>query len=186
MPTENELKFVINPECEDKIKKLASKTQHILQGYLATSKGMVVRIRQEISNKSVCTMTFKRKVKKRNYTDGKTKSRVIEIEKNISSRDFLDLWPVALNKLEKIRYDIKRKSHLWEVDFFLDHDHEIYFAQAEVELAEDLEAPDSIPKFISNNLLYAVPADDDRFGSKRLADIKYAKALLKHLTIIKS
>lgn len=176
MPTENELKYVLKLGCEDEFKNLVTKKKdikHILQGYLVASKGMSLRIRKAISNKTVCTLTYKQKVA----------NRVVEIEKKIDYRDFSDLWHMALNKIEKIRYVIPIRDYLWEIDFFKDHHHKTYFAQAEVEMVEGLEKPDSIPCFINDNLVYSVPRSDGRFASKRLSHVKYAKDLYNSLWI---
>jgi CYTH domain-containing protein len=176
MPTENERKYALRLECESEIIKLAKKKQQMFQGYLIVGKGVSLRIRR---GGKVCTMTFKQKVG--NSHKQKCNGRVVEIEQKISKRDFDDLWASALNKLEKFRYYIPHDGLIWEIDFFKDHNGLTYFAQAEVELDEDVLEPDVIPDFIIKHLLYAVPLDDDRFSSKRLADPQHANGLLKSL-----
>jgi CYTH domain-containing protein len=106
----------------------------------------------------------------------KVKGRVIEIQKKISRRDFEDLWSVSMGKLEKVRYNLVYGSAIWEVDFFKD-DSETYFALAEIEMPESQLKPDFIPGIITSNLIYEVARSDDRFASKRLADVNYARKL---------
>lgn len=108
----------------------------------------------------------------------KVGGRVIEIQKKISQRDFEDLWEIAINKLEKIRYHfVVKKDYLWEVDFFLDKKDKPYLALAEHEMPEAQEEPDFIPSLISKHLIFAVPLSDTRFSSRRLAEVSYAKNL---------
>lgn len=172
IPTENELKFLLNVECENEIEKNSISQKDIRQGYLVFSKGVSLRIRETFSSKDhrpKFELTFKQKVG----------NRVIEIEKDIDHRDFNDLWEVSINKLEKIRYNIAHEENYWEVDAFKDHNHETYIIVAEHEMPEGKLYPESIPAIINDNLLYAVPLDDYRFSSKKLANLKYSKKLYK-------
>lgn len=179
MPTENELKFVLNIESESQFAGMAKNKKEIRQGYLAFSKGISVRIRDTNSEKFEICMKHK------------VQNRVIEIEKVIDQRDFEDLWSVSVNRLEKIRYlvyfkDKDSEKHLWEVDAFKDHHHHTYFLMAEHEMPEEQESPSFIPDMIFDNLLFAVPKEDDRFASKRLADVRHAKKLNQQLSKEKS
>jgi len=171
MPTENELKYLLTLEAEHEAKLLAHGTRHIRQGYLAFTKGMSLRIRE--TNNTRFEMTFKQKAK----------NRVIEVEKKLDERDFEDLWSIACNRLEKIRYDVVVKDaegnkYGWEVDAFKDHNHETYIVIAEHEMPEGMTQPNFIPHMISDHLIYAVPSTDDKFASKKIADVKYAQSLL--------
>ena len=172
MPTENELKYLLRLEAEEEAKNAAQGTRHVRQGYLAFTKGMSLRIRE--TNNTRFEMTFKQKAN----------NRVIEVEKKLDERDFEDLWAVACNRLEKIRYDVMVRDHngnksSWEIDAFKDHNHETYIMIAEHEMPEDMLEPDFIPSIIQDNLLFAVPRDDDRFASKKIADVKYAQKLFR-------
>lgn len=151
--------------CENEIKNAACRERHIRQGYLSFSKGMSLRIRD--TNFKNYELTYKQKVGK----------RVIEIETDIEKKDFEDLWEISVNRLEKIRYDIKIKKNLWEVDAFKDHNHETYILVAEHEMPEGMLKPKKIPEIILKSLLYSVDRNDDRFASKKLADVKYSKKL---------
>jgi len=181
MPTENELKYLLHIDSEPQFEELARGTRHIRQGYLGFSKGMSLRIRETLwetdeRDSDRYELTFKQKIK----------SRVIEIEKKLDSRDFEDLWNIAINRLEKIRYDLHVEddlgvSHHWEVDAFKDHNHKTYIIVAEHEMPEDMDKPEFVPAIIKENLVYAVPRSDDRFASKKIADVKYAKKLYEKM-----
>lgn len=173
MPTENEKKLVLNPACESSISKIAKNSLKLSQGYLMVSRGISLRVRKVKNHKTKYYMTFKSSV---------NCGRVVEIEKKIDQRDFLDLWDQALNKLEKVRYLVKDKSYqIWEIDFFKDHNNETYFCLAELEMPENQVKPISVPSFITENLLYDVLLTDSRFSSKLLSDVRYSINLLKSI-----
>lgn len=169
MPTENEKKYVLSLDTEDKFCKLSENKVIILQGYLFSSKGTSLRLRK-MKNKHYLTLK------------SSVNGRVVEIENQIDERDFNDLWTQCMNKLEKIRYMVSDKfDNVWEVDFFKDHNGTNYFALAEFEMPEGQLSPTYIPKFIRDNLLFEVPLTDCRFASKLLADIRYASDLYRVL-----
>ena len=176
MPTENEVKFVLFLECEERINKLAEEKWRIHQGYLMAGKGTSLRIRKQadrLNKKFTYTLTFKSTV---------ASGRVVEIEKRLDERDYTDLWPQCFNKLEKIRCILYDNNHeMWEIDFFKDHNQQTYFAMAEFEMPEGKIKPDFIPDFIKSNLLHEVALTDCRYASKLLADPRYATELLKNL-----
>lgn len=172
MPTENEKKFVLNKDCESKIIPLAKKLYRVKQGYLISARGISLRVRKAKSATEKHIFTLKCGVGR----------RVVEIEKKISERDFNDLWSQSVNKLEKIRYLVlDEATQLWEIDFFLDHNNEIYFCVAELEMPEGQENPHFIPHFIKNNLICEVGLTDSRFSSKLLADVRYAKNIYSQI-----
>jgi CYTH domain-containing protein len=167
MPTENERKYVLDLNTEEKFQKLAESKNPILQGYLFFSKGTSLRCRK---TRSKHYLTLKSTIN----------GRVVEIENQIDERDFNDLWTQCMNKLEKIRYIVPDKQgQIWEVDFFKDHNSVNYFALAEFEMPEGQMAPAFMPRFIRENLLFEVPLTDCRFASKLLADIRYASDIYK-------
>jgi len=170
MPTENEKKYVLALNTEEKFQKLAFSENLILQGYLFSSKGTSLRLRK-MKNKHYLTLK------------SNVNGRVVEIENQIDERDFNDLWTQCMNKLEKVRYVVSDKQdQIWEIDFFKDHNGVNYFALAEFEMPEGQEAPVFLPRFIRENLLFEVPLTDCRFASKLLADIRYASDLYKGLS----
>jgi CYTH domain-containing protein len=155
--------------CEEDAKKLADKVYRIEQGYLFNDKGLTVRIRKQVNRKTCYWMAVKTRVGPR---------RVIEVEKKISERDYLEMSVKASGWLAKFRYVIGD----WEVDFFKNGE-ETYFVMAEIELPDGVEKPSKIPHFISKSLLYAVPAEDCRFSSKKLSDVKYAREILAKVSV---
>lgn len=174
MPTENERKFVLRLDLSaDVINKVARTSYQIQQGYLMASKGMSLRLRSSLeqNGEQRYFMTYK---------CSSPAGRVVEIEKKIDRRDFIDLWPQCMNKLLKDRYEVA-SQHLWEVDFFKDHNEQTYFVMAEVELPEGTTKPTTIPKLLSDNLVYEVGLTDCRFASKLLGDVRYAKETYKLL-----
>lgn len=173
MPTENEVKFVLRLGCEEAAARIAARKDHIQQGYLISSKG-TLRFRKKGHKKPVYFMTFKHSA---------PSGRVIEIEKEIDQRDFTEIWPSCINRLEKLRYFMEdAQESVWEVDFFRDHNNETYFALAEFEMPEGMVKPETLHPFVKEQLIYAVPATDSRFSSKALADVRYAQDLYKTLT----
>lgn len=171
------MKYLLRLDCEPLIEDVADKARYIRQGYLSFSKGMSLRIREtKQQSKTVHELTFKQKVQ----------SRVIEVEKKLDSRDFNELWDTTANRLEKIRYDLINGDYKWEIDCFKDHNHETYIIVAECELPEGVEKPTKIPKIIEKNLLYAVPREDDRFASKKIADVKFAQNLYQEYSSVET
>lgn len=178
MPTENERKFLIKSDCEKDIASIANKTYRISQGYLIATRGITVRVRKsfqvETQNEN---FYFTLKVN--------TAGRVVEIENKIDKRDFEDLWNIALNKLEKIRYAVNFSKDIWEIDFFKDYKNQTYIAIAEIEMPEGRIEPEVIPDFIYKNTIYKVPLTDARFSNKLLGDARYASKLLEEILKLK-
>lgn len=176
MPTENECKFILHMECEEQIGKLAEEKWRLHQGWLMAGKGYSLRCRKQtdrLNKKTTYILNYKCTV---------ASGRTVEIEKRMDERDFNDLWPQCLNKIEKVRCVVYDKYHeKWEIDFFKDHNQQTYFAMAEFEMPEGKLAPDTLPPFIRNNLLHEVPLTDCRFASKLLGDVRYALNLYTSL-----
>jgi CYTH domain-containing protein len=169
MPTENERKYILNLKCEPAIASMAHAAYEIKQGYLEN-----IRVRSKLylwENKNIYEFCFKKSVFQ----------RVLEINISLDDRDFGDLWQLATIKLDKIRYEIDWLGKLWEVDFFLDTNRKVYFSMAEHEMPELQLTPDIIPDIINKNMLFEVPFSDGRFASKRIADMNYARELLKEI-----
>lgn len=172
MPTENEKKFVLfcdDPDATLIEVKGRNRFAQICQGYLIRDKDITCRVRYSVNSfgEHEYKMTVKREV------DG----RVIEIETVIDVRDFNDLWSVCKGKLQKIRVYIED----WEIDFFLDHDGDVYFVLAEHEMPEGQEVPSGMTAFVRDRLLFEVPKGDDRFSNRKLGKINYATDLLVNL-----
>lgn len=174
MPTEHELKYVIEKDSEQEISKSCSEQYFISQGYLIATRGITVRVRKSVKKSNG--------VEKYYFTlKANAGGRCVEIEKNIDKRDFDDLWSLSLNQLEKIRYIIKDDKNVWELDFFKDYSGKTYMAVAEIELPEDQESPNRILEIVEKNLIYKVPLTDTRFSNKFLSNAKYAVDLVKEI-----
>lgn len=174
MPTENELKSLIRTECEKQVEELSSDQYLIQQGYLIATRGITVRVRK----------SRRKKTGQENYyftLKVNTGGRCIEVENKLDSRDFNDLWDIALNKLEKIRYVVKSGKLDWELDFFKDYRGKTYIAVAEIELPEGQLEPESTPDIVKKNTIYKVGRDDQRFSNKLLGDARYASELIAKL-----
>lgn len=170
MPTENELKYVLTnePMVLQQIAKIAKKILSIEQAYIQSGSGWNFRIRKTFGvhySEPIYHATYKHKIN----------GRVVELQLMIDERDYFDLLSVASNILYKTRYVIPIGAFNWEVDFFYDYKHTApYFVLAEIELPEKITKPPFIPSFIQENLLFAVPIDNNEYSSKKLSSIKYA------------
>ena len=173
MPTENERKYVLRPDCLGSTEKIAKKSYKINQAYLIASKGISVRIRRQEKNTGDKSHVFTLK--------SSVNGRVVEIEKKIDVRDFKDLWKNAYCRVYKVRHVLNLDDERWEVDFFLDPYDKIYFCVAEVEMPEGREFPNTYLPLLRDNLLYEVPLNDSRFSNKILGDVRYANELLKEI-----
>lgn len=184
MVTENERKYVLY--CDriiiDQIKSKASKIIDQQQAFLKEGTGWVLRVRK--SNTIYCvnnkipqnpkyTLTFKQKAN----------GRQIEIEQELDDRDYSDLFNTRVGLVYKRRHVIVDGLYEWEIDAYMLHheDKDPYFILAEVELDENVDSPEHVPSFITDNLLYEVSKDDRGFSSKKLRDPSYARELYNNL-----
>jgi len=175
MPTENERKYVLRSECESLVNELSTEQYDIAQGYLIATRGITVRVRkQKKRSNGAESYVFALKVN--------TNGRCIEVENNLDKRDFDDLWAIALNQLEKVRYIVRHNKSSWELDFFKDYRGQTYMAVAEIELPEDQMDPDSIPDVVKKNMIFKVPLTDTRFSNKLLGNARYAAELINEIT----
>lgn len=184
MPTEHEFKYVLsldflNEFDESILRKTSTGWTEINQGYVAVAEGTATRIRQartvaprHYGNSEVdhWTLTFKHTVN----------SRVIEIEKELDSRDGQDLWSACTRRVCKTRYYFPDGDHTWELDLFKT-DQNVYFILAEVELPEGSSRPTLMPSFLSKYMIYEVDLTDNQFSNKKLGDVEYAAELYKKI-----
>lgn len=171
MPIENERKIIIleSEEVEQKFKESSQLAIPIHQRYLVTEKGMSVRVRcSEMKGGPEYAFTFKKNIN----------GEVVEIETKISEEDFDRMWPGAKNQVDKIRYIYEG----WEVDFFKSNNSN-YLAVAEIELPPKKLMPSIIPQLVTENIIYVVPIDDNRFSNKKIGDVVYATNLLDSLKV---
>ena len=176
MPIENERKFVLrDPDgaVERALSGMPDAARMVLrQAYLESSG---VRIREVTDAQGTRALfTFKRTV-----ADG-----VVEIETPISAEDFARLWQLRRETLVKVRYHLAADPCGWDIDFFKDGESDTsptYFAMAEVEMPEGWTQTPPPPAVIANHVLHTVTNGDERYTSKRLADIAQARALMAEL-----
>jgi len=141
MGVEIERKFLLTSE--DWKENIKSKTA-IKQGYLNTDKERTVRVRIR-ADKGYLTIKGK----------SNTISR-LEFEYEIPFADALELLNLC-NKpfIEKQRYEVEYKNHLWEIDVFEGENIGLLFAEIELEsIDEAFEIPSWIGEEVSNNNRY--------------------------------
>jgi CYTH domain-containing protein len=131
------------------------------QGYLPENGCRIRRsVDRSITGHTKCEFTYKKRIN----------GQQVEIETIISYDDFSRLWTQVGKIITKWRVVIPTYADTWEVDFFrAANTDKPYLVMAEVELPEGKVGPDSLPDFISNNLLHAVEYGDKRFDSKELS-----------------
>ena len=165
MPTENERKYVLSDAAA--VRALWSDWSEIRQGYLPGD----ARIRRQVRD-GAASDSFTYKIA--------AAGRLIEIETAMAEpRDFDDLWPLTTRRVHKLRRtEIDRHSLQWDIDLLLDPDGAGYFAMAECEMPESMDAPPEVLPALAPFIAYAVPRDrQGEFLNSRLADPGYAAAL---------
>jgi len=178
MPIENERKYVLRDEDSSGFKaKLVTMpgatSLDLKQGYL--DKANRIRSIRRLDGTVQYLFTYKTKVN----------GNQIEIENEISERDFNSLWTLVGNVITKTRIVVPFGDYKWEVDFLHSYKKktlgECYLVMAEVELPEDQELPNQVPDFISENLVYLVPRDDRRFINRNLSRVGTVKQMVQEL-----
>lgn len=173
MAIENERKYVLDVEHPRKfMNKLSEKYSAltIKQGYLNDQ----TRIRESIDEyrRSEYHFTFKLAVN----------GVLVEIEDKISKRDFALLWTKVDRVINKVRVVVPHDDLVWEIDFFFEPNNEdMFLVMAEVEMPEGMDAPEVIPDFISDHLLYSVPRNDKRFYNSHLVQPNLVRKTIKDL-----
>ena len=180
MSIENERKYILSLTPRD-ITSLGDNYggvhQYIRQAYIGD-----VRIRTIVDFGEQETWNYIFTWKKRR-ADG---SR-IEIETNISAKDFNELWKMADRFISKRRVKIKGYGVDWDIDFLFSDDYNpgshipssCYLTIAEVEMPEGMDEPEIIPKFIKDSLLYLVPRDKDEiWTNQHLSNPEIVKKML--------
>lgn len=161
MPIENEIKLVLVRDFSA-ASLIGWAHMRLRQGYLDNGP----RLRQEGDN---FRFNYKRYVAAR--------GGLIEIETDMTERDFEALWPECTDTLMKDRYTRHIGNNEWAVDFFRTPDEKIYFVMAEVEMPEGVAEPDVIPQELRGHVIYRPDRGDTDFTSKKLADPAHASAL---------
>lgn len=167
MPTENERKYVLSDPAAVRALWGRSDWSEVRQGYLPGDG----RIRRQTRD-GVAVDTFTCKIP--------AAGRLIEIETTLADpRDFDDLWPLTDRRIHKLRRsETDRHGLHWDIDLLLDADGACYFAMAECEMPEVVDAPPEVLPALAPFIAYAVPRDrQGEFLNSRLADPGYAASL---------
>lgn len=167
MPTENERKYVLADFAAVQALWAQTDWSEIRQGYLRGDARVRRQARGGIAHDS---FTYK-------ITAG---GRLIEIETAmVEPRDFDDLWPLTTRRIHKLRRSETDAHGLhWDIDLLLGADSAIYFALAECEMPEGMDAPPEILPALVPHIAYAVPRERQaEFLNSRLADPGYAAVL---------
>jgi CYTH domain-containing protein len=167
MPTENERKFVLSDA--DAVRALWDRADwsEIRQGYLRGD----ARVRRQTRG-GVAHDSFTYKIA--------AAGRLIEIETVLAEpRDFDDLWPLTTRRIHKLRRsETDRHGLHWDIDLLMGPDGAVYFAMAECEMPEAMDAPPEILPALAPHIAYAVPRERQaEFLNSRLADPTWAAAL---------
>ncbi len=167
MPTENERKYVLSDPAAVLALWAPEAWSEIRQGYLPGD----ARIRRQTRD-GVASDSFTYKIA--------AAGRLIEIETAmIEPRDFDDLWPLTTRRIHKRRRtETDRHGLQWDIDLLLDAAGVCYFAMAECEMPEAMDAPPEVLPALALHIAYAVPRErQGEFVNPRLADPGYAAAL---------
>ncbi|MDQ3125133.1 MAG: hypothetical protein M3Q74_05950 [Pseudomonadota bacterium] len=168
MPTENERKYVLSDPAAVQALWDRSAWSEIRQGYLPGD----ARIRRRTLG-GVGHDSFTYKID--------AGGRLIEIETAMTEpRDFDDLWPLTTRPIHKLRRsETDRHGLHWDIDLLLDAAGACYFAMAECEMPEAMDAPPEVLPALAPFIAYAVPRQRQaEFVNSRLADPGYAAALI--------
>lgn len=140
---EIERKFLVK---SDDFKTNASKTSRIIQGFLNTDPHRTVRVRIK-NNKGILT------VKGLSSEDGLKR---FEWEKEITKTEakaLLDFCEYSL--IDKVRYEVEFKGHLFEIDEFYGDNEGLIIAEIELNHEnEDIRKPDWLGDEVTGNIKY--------------------------------
>lgn len=166
MPTENERKYVLtDPEA---VLALWPREDwdDVRQGYLPGD----ARIRRRTrGGRTLDSFTYKIEAA----------GRLVEIETGLEPRDFDDLWPLTSRRIHKLRRAVTDAHGLaWDIDLFLDTEGRFYFAMAECEMPEGMDAPPEVLPELASLIRYVVPRyRQTEFVNSWLGDPAYVAAL---------
>jgi CYTH domain-containing protein len=174
MPIENERKFVLRDPDGALERALTAAcppwTRHAVRQAYLDAPGLRIR-RFEDADGVRHIFSFKRAIG----------GDMVEIETPMSNADFDRLWTLRREALEKVRFHLADGDCGWDVDFFKTTG-QTYFALAEVEMPEGRDAPPAPPPVLAPYVALLVPRGDERFASKKLADVTYARRLAGEFT----
>lgn len=166
MPTENERKYVLKDPAAVLALWPRDDWSDIRQGYLPGD----ARIRRRTRG-GMSTDCFTYKIT--------AAGRLIEIETGLEARDFDDLWPLTTRRVHKLRTTVIDPAGLrWDIDLLLDDAGQFYWAMAECEMPEAMDAPPAILAALQPHVAYRVPRERQvEFSNARLSDPAHAASL---------
>lgn len=140
---EIERKFLVN---SNTFKKDAFKETRIIQGFLNTHKERTVRVRLK-GNQGFLT------VKGQSSDDGLTR---FEWETEITETDAKNLLNLCESGvIDKIRYEVQLKNHIFEIDEFFGDNQGLIIAEVELNSEkETFEKPSWLGKEVTGNIKY--------------------------------
>ena len=147
---EIERKFLVSNQ--DECLRHATKSIHIVQGYLSLDPSRTVRIRK-IDTKAILT------IKGKPNSSGDTR---FEWEKEVSVEEATQLFDLCLGQIiEKTRHLVLFQSHCFEVDVFSGNHKGLIIAEIELQSAEEKVA---LPPWIGKEV-----TGDSRYYNSSLA-----------------
>ena len=140
---EIERKFLVISEA---FKAEAINTKRITQGFLNTDKNRTVRVRVN-GDKGYLT------IKGKSTSDGLSR---FEWEKEISNTDAKALLQLCKKGIiDKIRYEVKKGNHIFEVDEFFGDNKGLIIAEVELNSEDEVfEKPNWLGKEVTGNIKY--------------------------------
>lgn len=142
MGLEIERKFLVKKELWDKVEK--GEGEVCLQTYLSTEPERTIRARV-IGDRAYLTI----KGKTNNLTRSEFEYEIPKSEGESIIKEF------GQNPINKVRYKIKIKDHIWEVDEFFDDNAGLLVAEIELNSeSETFEKPEWIGEEISHDARY--------------------------------
>lgn len=154
MGIEIERKFLVKKEIWATVEK--PKGEQFRQGYLVNTKEKTVRVRQTTSQGF---LTIKGK------SEGASRAEFeYEIPHN-EAGELLDKF--AENELSKVRYTLKNRGDIWEVDEFFGENQGLLVAEIELNSEDQLF---DIPEWLDNEV-----TDDSRYFNANLATDPFSK-----------
>lgn len=196
---ENEIKCITKTEptkIPEIVDKYSGALSYVEQSYINGS-----RIRKSVSLNVASTLNSMRIVGQPQYihtTKHATKHGLVEVEVDITEKDYTMLYPYSEEKIKKLRVKIKQPDVLWDIDFLFRSDFDLnfsllqdnaylddfkksfYISLAECEMPEHWAAPKTFPDFVQEDMVYMVPQSEAaQWCNKCLSDVDYTLALIE-------
>ena len=142
MTAEIERKFQVS---DDRWRKHASAGSELRQAYIVATKNRFVRVRTIDAQRAVLTVKIR---------SGRMQREEYEYE--IPYADAMEMFGRALGIIEKTRYEVTYRGHLWEVDVYSGEHRGLVTAEIELASCDDAPPqPDWLGQEITGNPLYS-------------------------------